>query len=85
MIRRNIFGMWVDNEEKNESEKAVEYICELKKELDGTELVNSGIALNNKFFCEMFLQLFEKYPPTIVDIANFMKQVKESSTKENKE
>lgn len=76
-MRRTIFGTWTSEEEHSESEKAMEYICELKKELDGTDLIDSGIAINNKFICDMFLQLFEKYPPTFIDIADFMKKVKD--------
>lgn len=75
-MRLTNYGMLTNREEPNENELALEYIRKTKKELDGTELMNSGIALNNKFFCDMFLQLFEKYPPTIVDIADFMKKVK---------
>lgn len=75
-MRLTNYGMLTNREEPNENELALEYIRKTKKELDGTELMNSGIALNNKFFCDMFLQLFEKYPPTIVDIADFIKKVK---------
>ncbi len=75
-MRLTNYGMLTFQEEPNENEIALEYIRKTKKELDGTELMNSGIALNNKFFCDMFLQLFEKYHPTIVDIADFMKKVK---------
>ena len=75
-MRLTNYGMLTNREEPNENELALEYIRKTKKELDGTELMNSGITLNNKFFCDMFLQLFEKYPPTIVDIADFMKKVK---------
>lgn len=75
-MRLTNYGMLTFQEEPNENELALEYIRKTKKELDGTELMNSGIAINNKFFCDMFLQLFEKYPPTIVDIADFMKKVK---------
>lgn len=75
-MRLTNYGMLTNREEPNENELALEYIRKTKKELDGTELMNSGIALNNKFFCDMLLQLFEKYPPTIVDIADFMKKVK---------
>ena len=75
-MRLTNYGMLTNREEPNKNELALEYIRKTKKELDGIELMNSGIALNNKFFCDMFLQLFEKYPPTIVDIADFMKKVK---------
>ena len=84
-MRLTNYGMVTNESKKNPNEIALEYIRELKKELDGTELMNSGIALNNKFFCDMFLQLFEKYPPTIIDIAEFMKKVKQSSIEENKQ
>ena len=84
-MRLTNYGMVTNESKQNPNEIALEYIRELKKELDGTELMNSGIALNNKFFCDMFLQLFEKYPPTIIDIAEFMKRVKESSIEENKQ
>ena len=75
-MRQTNFGMWTNEEEPSKSELALEYIREVKLELDGTEIRNSGIAINNKFICDLFLQLFEKYPPTIVDIADFMKKVK---------
>lgn len=75
-MRITNYGMLVSGNEPTKNEIALEYIRELKLELDGTEIRNSGIALDNKFFCDMFLQLFEKYPPTIIDIADFMKKVK---------
>ena len=84
-MRRTNYGMLTANDENNENEKALDYIRELKIELDGTDILNSGIPINNQFICDMFFQFFEKYQPTIVDIAKFMKQVKESSIEENKE
>ena len=83
MAHLDCFGMYVPTDEPTQTEIDMEYIRELKKELDGTEIMNSGIPLNNKFFCDMFLQLFEKYPPTIHQLAKFMKQVKEESLKKN--
>ena len=51
-MRLTNYGMLTNREEPNENELALEYIRKTKKELDGTELMNSGIALNNKFFCD---------------------------------
>ena len=75
-MRMTNYGLWTNEEEPNQNEIALEYIREVKKELDGIDLMNSGIPLDNKFFCDLFLQLFKKYPPTIVDIADFIKKVK---------
>lgn len=83
MAHLDYFGMYVASDEKTQTEKDIDVIRELKKELDGTEIIGTGIALNNKFFSDMFLQLFEKYPPTIHQLAEFMKQVKEESLRKN--
>lgn len=78
-MRQTNYGMLTSNPLPNINEQALDYIRKVKLELDGTDILNSGIPLNNEFFCDLFAELFEEYSPTIPDIAEFIKKVKEDN------
>lgn len=76
-MRKNNYDIITSIELPNINKQSLDYIRKVKLELDGTDILNSDIPLNNKFFCDLFAELFEKYSPTIPDIAEFIKKVKE--------
>lgn len=78
-MRKTNYGMITSTELPNINEQSLDYIRKVKLKLDGTDILNSDIPLNNKFFCDLFAELFEEYPPTIPDIAEFIKKVKENT------
>lgn len=77
MLRRTIFGTITNNPQKSESELAMEYICDLTRELKGFDLEGSGIPVNNEFIADLFLAFIEKYHVSINDFVRFLKDVRE--------
>ncbi len=63
MIRRTNYGLWTNEEKKNETEKAVDYIIECAKSV-GIEIIPCETALSVRFAAEVLRRVKAQEPKT---------------------
>ena len=77
-LRTTNYGMLTSSKEQLANEAALQYIADVYEEFYGPKKLEDGdTAITHKLILDLLKKLFDKYNPTIIDIARFMKHVRE--------